>query len=106
MEQQDIRIRREATWLDLVCSAGDDRRTVALHPIAGEQGMCLALSVTSRLLRSTDGRITLFENLAAASRFLALAGVRHWAFGDGLRSIDLLLQGAEVLRLRSGRLRA
>lgn len=104
MKMENIVLQRPSTWLEVVCSARGGRAAVTVHPIATDDGTRIALALESRLLRSNNGRITLFEDLDAVSRFLALAGVRLWALGDPLTDVSDLLPGSERLRLRDGHL--
>ena len=99
-----IPARSQATWLEVVRAAKDENRRVEIHPIPAAEGAPMAVSVASRLLCSNNGRITVFEDLTAAVRFLSIAGVRTWNIGDALNGIANLLPGAEQLRMRGGRL--
>lgn len=96
----------QATWLELVRASRETSRKIELHPIQEAPGCPMALTLGSRLLCSNDGRITIFENLGAAMRFLSVAGIRDWDLGHALSGIGKLLPGAEQLRLRGGRLSA
>lgn len=104
MTIQQWSIGRPATWLEVVRSARESRGRVQVHPIQGGGSGPVAVSLASRLMCSNDGRITVFEDLAAASRFLSLAGVRKWAVGAALQGAANLPPGTEQLRLRGGRL--
>lgn len=93
---------RPATWLEIVRSARQASHRVALHRLPG--GERLAVTLHDRVLCSSDGRITVFDDLAAAERFLTLAGVRGWRFGASLSGLGEDTQPAEHLRMRNGKL--
>ncbi|MCB1954209.1 MAG: hypothetical protein KDG55_00955 [Rhodocyclaceae bacterium] len=95
---------RPATWLEIVRAALDNGARIQIHPIRVANGIRMAVSLASRPLCSTDGRITLFEDLAAAARFLSIAGVRRWSLGEALQGVAGLVGGAEQWRLKRGRL--
>ena len=104
-QETTIDMRRPATWLEIVRSARQDSADVSIHPVPGEDGARMAVAIESRPLCSTNGQITIFEDLAAAVRFLSIAGVKHWDVGEALDGLTALLPGAERLRLRGGELR-
>ncbi len=104
MQETIAPITRPATWLEIVRAALDHRAKVQIHPIPVANGIRMVVSLASRPLCSSDGRITLFEDLAAATRFLSIAGIRRWSLGDALQGMAELVGGAEQLRLRGGRL--
>lgn len=107
MTQQALKCSgRPATWLEIVRAAFDARQRIQIHPIPVAGGVRMAVSLASRLLCSNDGRITVFEDLAAAVRFLSVAGVRKWSLGEALQGMAGLLASADCLRLRGGRLSA
>ncbi|MCB1887436.1 MAG: hypothetical protein KDH20_07505 [Rhodocyclaceae bacterium] len=102
----DIRPKfaRPATWLEIVRAALDPRAMVQIHPVRVANGIRMVVSLASRPLCSSDGRITLFEDLAAAARFLSVAGIRRWSLGEALQGMAELAGGAESWRLKGGRL--
>lgn len=76
---------RVATWLELAV-APDWRRQhcrVRVHRLDGEAGGgCYALSMDDRWLCTGDGRLTVFNGLEAALRFLKLVRVEDFESED------------------------
>ncbi len=106
MELEQVSRSRPATWLEIVSAARSNRSPIEIHPVPANDGVRMTVSLASRLLCSNDGRVTVFEDQAAAVRFLSVAGVRKWRLGAALQGMAGLVVGGEHLRLRGGRLSA
>lgn len=75
------------TWLELAASAStssleEAAPAVSLRPVlVGGQQRCLGLTMNGRWLRGHDGRLTVFDTLGSASRFLQLLKVNNFSMG-------------------------
>ncbi|MDP3538143.1 MAG: hypothetical protein Q8S26_05510 [Azonexus sp.] len=75
------------TWLDLAASASmptqqEADAAISLRPVlvSGQQ-RCLGVTMNGRWLRGHDGRLTVFDTLGSASRFLQLLKLDHFSMG-------------------------
>lgn len=87
---------RFITWLELAASAASPATpaqqatsaAIALRPIlVNGQQRCLGVTMNDRWLRGHDGRLTVFDALGSASRFLQLLKLDHFSMGglyDGI----------------------
>lgn len=84
---------RFITWLELAALAATPAQptsnaALALRPIlANGQQRCLGVTLNDRWLRGHDGRLTVFDTLGSASRFLQLLKLDHFSMGglyDGI----------------------
>lgn len=67
-------IRKAATWLDLATGSrlGREGLDLKLHPISAGCGECFVLSLSGRMVCSSDGKLTVFRSRKAVDRFLLL----------------------------------
>lgn len=80
-------------WLELAISPRwqeEDAVAATVHPIpAGGHQPCFGITLSQRWLCSSDGALTIFDSLAAASRFLQLLNIDRLATG-GRRDFETL----------------
>lgn len=75
---------RPATWLELAV-APEWRRNefkVRVHPLAGENGSCYAISMNERWVCSGTGGLTVFNGLDTVRHFLELLHISQFESGD------------------------
>lgn len=89
------------SWLELAVASMNlnnhrDAAAVTLHPmLANGIQTGLGVTINGRWLRGHDGRLTVFDSVDSASRFLHLLKVDRFGYGsayngDPLRQIDCL----------------
>lgn len=76
------------SWLELAVSASPALQqaagvAIALCPVlvSGQQH-CLGVTMNGRWLRGDDGRLTVFDTLGSANRFLQLLKLDHFSMGE------------------------
>jgi hypothetical protein len=71
-------------WLELAISPRwqEEGRVAAVHPMGvGERQPCFGITLDQRWLCSSDGALTIFDSMAAATRFLQLLKMDRLAMG-------------------------
>jgi hypothetical protein len=74
-DRTGIRSRTTVKWLELVVSSHqqDENLVVRVHPVRrGDRLPCFGISLDQRWLSSSEGTLTVFDTVAAATRFLNL----------------------------------
>jgi hypothetical protein len=70
-------------WLELAVSSRWRDSLAAVHLLTLSEGSsCFGVTLDGRWLRSSDGALTCFDSMAAATRFLQLLNVNSVAVGD------------------------
>lgn len=102
---------RLVTWLELAFSVIStegtaDAREIVVRPIGqpGNTPSCFGLTLDQRWLCGTDGMLTIFDSLAAATRFLELLGIERFAVGAHGEGPAGGERAAQCLRLDENRL--
>lgn len=80
--------RKIATWLELAAwpEWHHQEETIRLHAVGSLDDGCLVISVDGRWLCDGSGRLTVFDGLDAAERFLALLHIYEFEAGCNLES--------------------
>jgi hypothetical protein len=69
-------------WLELAISSRwqEEGAVASVHPMrVGERQPCYGITLDQRWLCSSDGALTVFDSMAAATRFLGLLNMDHLA---------------------------
>lgn len=76
--------QRVATWLELAVAPEWRRKTmrVQVHPIGCDEDQCYTLTMDGRCLCTGSGQLTTFRGRPAVERFLRMARVEHFEFGE------------------------
>lgn len=76
--------KRVVKWIDLALSSRRQDVVAAVHPIAlHENRPCVAVTLDQRWLCGSDGALTFFDSMSAATRFLSLLRVNRFAPDGG-----------------------
>jgi hypothetical protein len=96
---------RPATWLEMAGAPQwrSEPPKVRIHPVAGPEGACYALTLDCRWLCGSNGSVTLFHTLGAVVRFLQLAQVHDFEAGEPCDLATQATSGFECLGIRRGR---
>lgn len=73
-------------WLELTVSGRWKKlgAKMTVHPVSvGEGQQCFAMALDQRWLCGSDGALTFFDSMTAATRFLQLLNVDNYVEGEG-----------------------
>jgi len=92
---------KPATWLELAAGPrwGRENRDLKLHQISAGCGECFVLSLSGRMLCSSDGKLTVFRSREAVDRFLLLLELETPPAGEHAGLVPSDPSGQHCLRL-------